>query len=940
VDAAVAGETVWVTNGVYLPITTTNKAITIRSVNGSAATIIDGGAADRCASLGTTASDTNSVLVGFTLRNGKASDGGGSCGGTLYRCLLTMNVASDDGGGAIYSTLNNCTIESNSASDKGGGAHRSTLNSCTIWNNTALKVGGGAGYSTLNNCTVAGNAAKRGGGTSSGTLRNCIVWGNHMPDGVGNEWYGGQFRFCCTYPLPSGDGNIAIDPRFVDIVADDFRLRADSPCLDAGDNAYVAGTTDVFGNPRIQNGTVDMGSCEGTVNGPVIVVRIVGAGVITPVGPQIVVQGGTATFSASPEPRPFLYFLTNGVFASASPTFAWSNVLTDGTLTAVFESRRHFVDAATGNDTSDGLSWATAKRTIQSAVDDALNGDEVWVTNGVYAPVATDNRTLTIRSVNGAASTVIDGGGTNRCATLGHTFPQTNSVLVGFALRGGNAGDGGGTCHGTLRNCTLSGNTATSGGGAAYSSLHACTISENIARQGGGVYYSTLDQCVLSDNIASNYGGGSSCGTLRSCTLSGNGALSGGGAYGGKLYNCILWDNRSPDNMTNEYALAALYACCASDISDWDRDGNMVANPRFVDAVGQDFRLRAGSPCVDTGNNAYVRSMTDIFGNPRIQNGTVDMGSCEGSVSGLVVVVRVTGVGGVESMDTRVVDYGGTATFSACPGPRPFTHFLTNGVFASASPTFAWSNVLTDGTLTAVFESSRHFVDAATGNDTGDGLSWATAKRTIQSATDMALAGDTVWVTNGVYGPTATDNKTLTIRSVNGAASTVIDGGGTNRCAILGSTFLQTNSAVVGFTLRNGSADRGGGVQYGTVDIGAYEHTQASVTTPVPVPYAWLRTYFPDLATESDFETSAYADADGDGDPTWQDFLQGTVPTDPSSRFLTIIDMSGGDRILTWTPDLGTSRVYRVEGRTRLTEPDWGTTNAGTRFFRVKVAMP
>jgi len=43
------------------------------------------------------------------------------------------------------------------------------------------------------------------------------------------------------------------------------------------------------------------------------------------------------------------------------------------------------------------------------------------------------------------------------------------------------------------------------------------------------------------------------------------------------------------------------------------------------------------------------------------------------------------------------------------------------------------------------------YADASRPDDSGDGLSWATAKQTIQAAVDLAADGDTVLVTNGVY---------------------------------------------------------------------------------------------------------------------------------------------------------------------------------------------
>src|ERR1051325_6022311 len=77
-------------------------------------------------------------------------------------------------------------------------------------------------------------------------------------------------------------------------------------------------------------------------------------------------------------------------------------------------------------------SWATAATNIQDAVDAAVAGDEILVTNGVYQPrdravYGSSNRVavtkpLTLRSINGPAVTSIDGGrwGTSpvRCVYL------------------------------------------------------------------------------------------------------------------------------------------------------------------------------------------------------------------------------------------------------------------------------------------------------------------------------------------------------------------------------------------------------------------------------------------------------------------------------------------------------------------------------------------
>jgi hypothetical protein len=207
-------------------------------------------------------SSMSTVLEGFTLRNGSATSAGGANAGTLNNCILTGNVSTDTsvGGG-------------------GGAAYGSTLNNCLINGNSAAARGGGAAYSVLVNCTVTGNsigALGQGGGICGGFATNCIVYGNFRAGVVNN--YGGwaymsetvkvHLEYCCTTPMPqagqlviAGPENIYVDPLFVS--TNDFHLQAGSRCINSGTNLVgMSGGTDLDGNPRIDNGTVDIGAYE------------------------------------------------------------------------------------------------------------------------------------------------------------------------------------------------------------------------------------------------------------------------------------------------------------------------------------------------------------------------------------------------------------------------------------------------------------------------------------------------------------------------------------------------------------------------------------------------------------------------------------------------------------------------------------------------------
>ena len=258
-----------------------DKRITVQSVNGAEVTRIRGAGppgdnAVRCVWM-----TNGAALIGFTLADGATRTGGPESteqfGGGLWahgapwsnavidRCVVTGNVATADGGGAYRGEFNQSRLLGNSA-DTGGAAYMSKLHNSLIAGNSAVS-GGGTRGATLNNCTVTENTAQLiGGGVLQSRLNNCIVYYNSAAHSY-NHSVSEPMNYTCTWPanlsqMPPSLGIITNEPLFVNAAAGDFRLRAGSPCIEAGTNEGVVGTADLVGNPRITGSQVDMGAYE------------------------------------------------------------------------------------------------------------------------------------------------------------------------------------------------------------------------------------------------------------------------------------------------------------------------------------------------------------------------------------------------------------------------------------------------------------------------------------------------------------------------------------------------------------------------------------------------------------------------------------------------------------------------------------------------------
>ena len=418
-------------------------AITIQSMNGPSETVIQGrGPVGANAVRGVYLSG-GAKLIGFTIENGATlssghveldvKGGAGFCiGGSLIsNCVIRNNSAWTEGGGlrvvhngnevcnstiesnkaflagggvslgdAAASVVRNCRIVGNQAG-KGAGAflyHSGVLESCLIAGNTAsnhsggvyadygIDGPGGGGDAYIKNCTIAENSAPQfsayGYVISGARVQNSIVqggWGRVL-----EYWAGAvSFEYSVATPLPDGTGNTTNNPLFADAANGDFRLQIDSPCIDAGMNAYVTGSTDLDGAPRIFNDRVDMGAYEWTPVSYVITTTVEGNGSITPENPSVS-QGQDQTFLIQPATGYHIASLTvDGYPVLTDSSYTFTNVQSAHSIEAMFAATAYSLSVENGS----GSGSYAYQQQVTIAADAPAVGKEFdqWTGDTQYA---------------------------------------------------------------------------------------------------------------------------------------------------------------------------------------------------------------------------------------------------------------------------------------------------------------------------------------------------------------------------------------------------------------------------------------------------------------------------------------------------------------------------------------------------------------------------
>ncbi len=953
------------------------RPVTLLSVNGPSKTIIVG-AADPVSTNGPAAvrcvfMETASVLSGFTLTNGHTLASSAyyyydGCGGgaflngcTVSNCFVSGNSASYDGGG-IYvennglnlsrSLISRNNVDDGTGSGNGGGVYCDggmlAVDNCLFTANQAAGYGGAIyayNDASVSDSTISGNSAYYDGGIYVGynaTLTNSIVFGNAANDHPNYDIEYPTFDHCCTTPDPGGDGNVIADPLFIG--NGNYRLRSSSPCVDAGTNDSVVGGTDLDGNTRIVHATVDMGAYEFQ--------RL------------LVITNPAAGFSASHQTVAYTVSGTN--VASIVGAITWTNRLngTNGTLAAALNWTIASIPLMVGDNTivvtgtnSAGAAavdavtiqrtmadsgnspvhytwpgspasawpytnWATAAHVIQDAVDSAMSGDTVFVTNGVYVAggavipgYSLTNRVciakaITVRSINGPANTMIVGASDpagyygSGPASVRCVYLVTNVVVSGFTLTNGYTAGNGDWIHdengggalldfgGTLTNCVLVGNSAyESGGGVVCNyggTLNNCALNSNSASYGGGAYCyygGTLNNCAFNSNSASSYGGGVKCdygGTLNSCTFLSNSANYGGGAYldyGGTLTNGTLTGNSASSyggGVLCNYG-GTLDNCAVNNNSAGYGGGAFCGNGGTLNNC-----TLSGNSVNGGGGGAYCQS-----------GGTLNHCALDGNSADEGAGVYLS--------------WGGA--LSNC---------LLNG--NSANNRGGGVNCTSGGTLDnctvagnfASYGGGVHCVEGGTIQNTiiYDNIAAISDSNVFNNSSGMVVSYSCTTPDPGGTGNITNDPQFVDAPASNFhlQVSSPCINTGTNQDWMVGARELDGNPRLIG----------------GRVDMGAYENTSGSTLNGIR--WAWLLKYGLETDGSADLQQS-----DTDTVNNLQEYIADTDPTNPASYFC----VTAVSNLPSWTVcfQSSTGRLYTLNGVSNLVSGVWtNIPGAGPRF--------
>jgi len=541
-------------------------------------TVIDGGGEGPCMTLRGTESEA-CVIAGLTIRNGRASYGGGICGGTRDS--------------RTHATVENNIITENCAVGQ-------------YWEGRGL--GGGLAYceGIIRNNAITGNAAERGGGLywCDGTIQNNVISHNS-----------GRGLYSCDGTI---QGNTISENLGGGLMRCNGMIRNN---IIAGNSTDESGGGLYYCDAKVENNVITGNSADGTGGGLYWCDGRIENNLIT--GNWAGWSGGGLAGCGGP-------ILENTITGNSAGKDGGGLYLYRGRI----ENNTIAGNSAGGR--GGGLAgcgeYSCSEGTIQSNLitgnyaQQGGGGIADWfgpILNNTIIGNWTDQEGGGLSACGG---TIQDNTISGSSAKWGGGLVDCDGEIHGNDITGNSAFDSGGglyDCDGPIQHNSITRNFAIMDGGGLYwcsAIISDNRIAGNSAGFGGGLCgcHGTIYNNAICRNSAGLFGGGlSDCdGTIRNCTVAYNSAKRGGGldSCNGTIWNCIIWGNRA-EQAPQIYASSDPMFCC---IQGWAEGGvcNIAEDPLFVDPDGadddpetyddNDYRLSPDSPCIDAGDNSVL----------------------------------------------------------------------------------------------------------------------------------------------------------------------------------------------------------------------------------------------------------------------------------------------------------------------------------------------
>ena len=567
-------------------------------------------------------------------------------------------------------------------------------------------------------------------------------------------------------------------------------------------------------------------------------------------------------------------------------------------LSSVVSRGGTFFVKSNGSDALSGASWGTAKQSITNAMNAASSGDQIWVASGVYTQLVTMKDGVALYGgFNGTETALaqrnwsanlswIHGNWKGSVVTI-PTGAGQNTRIDGMAITGGaftTTFGGGIACSGAgpvIANNFIFGNTALGSiGGGIYLNFYQNVppvaqpiVTNNIIYQNTalGSIGEAAGICVRNSspliawnkilfNVAGDKGGGIACfgnsqPTIANNIIEANGAsVDAIGLGGGILATADDYDGQpvffavsSPIIINN--VVAANGADSGGGLALVDTPaaagggGALVVNNTIVANSGSGVYFGNASPTnynnLIAFNSAGVERLdsstimfknNDVYGNSVLAQNTdfVGIPSAIGFNNNISADPQVA--------NQRIGDFR-LEPQSPCVNAGLTAAMVPGWPDRSGNPRITGSAVdigAYESTGATISSPTPIIHVSSTGNDANDGLTWPTAKRTVEAGINAAapgvILGGEVWVAEGtytqhvtipafiyLYGGFAGTETTFSGRNIS-AHPTILDGA-TKPSVVQSLSAGYLVSALDGFIVQNGGIYTGGSSFLGSPEV-------------------------------------------------------------------------------------------------------------------------